>query len=302
MVIVCVEDKFDLDGRRKQWCKSVNATESMNDNVQTNFAAVRGIEIAYINVGTGPAVLMLHGFPFDKSMWADQLAALTAAGFRVVVPDLRGFGETKAGGEISTMDDMARDAAALLDHLQIGEAVVCGLSMGGYVAFEFVHLFPARVLRLVLAGTRAPADNEQEKAGREQQVQTMLRAGMVPISIATLPKLLSEQTRAEKPGVVKHVRTMITLSDPKGAAAAQRGMAARRDYTDDLPNIKASALIIVGREDPIRPVTDAEFMHERIPNSRLEIIDDAAHMTNVEQAAEFNDLLVRFLNELTMVK
>lgn len=267
----------------------------MNESLQTKFAAVRELEMAYLDVGAGPAVLMLHGFPFDKSMWADQLAALTAAGFRVVIPDLRGFGETKAAGEISTMDDMAGDAAALLDDLQIAEAVVCGLSMGGYVAFEFVHLFPARVLRLVLAGTRAPADNEQEKAGREQQVQTMLRAGMVPISIATLPKLLSNRTRAEKSTVVKRVRTMITLSDPKGAAAAQRGMAARRDYTDDLPNIKAPALIIVGREDPIRPVTDAEFMHERIPNSRLEIIDDAAHMTNVEQAEKFNDVLIGFL-------
>jgi pimeloyl-ACP methyl ester carboxylesterase len=271
----------------------------MEGHLQSEFAAVRGVEIAYIDIGVGPVVLLLHGFPFDKSMWADQIAALTAAGFRVVVPDLRGLGETKAAGEISTMDDMARDAAALLDHLQIEEAVVCGLSMGGYVAFEFVHLFPARVRSLVLAGTRAPADNEQEKAGREQQVQTMLRAGMVPISIATLPKLLAERTRAEKPGVVKEVRRMITQADPKGAATAQRGMTARRDYTDDLPKIKGPALIIVGREDRIRPVTDAEFMHERIPNSRLVIIEDAAHMTNLEQQEVFNDALVSFLNELT---
>jgi pimeloyl-ACP methyl ester carboxylesterase len=271
----------------------------MNDISQTQFVAVRDVELAFIDVGEGPVMLFLHGFPFDKSMWADQLAALTAAGFRVVVPDLRGLGETKAAGEISTMDDMARDAAALLDHLQIDEAIVCGLSMGGYVAFEFAHLFPSRVRGLVLSGTRAPADNEQEKAGREQQVQTMLRAGMVPISIATLPKLLAERTRADKPDVVKRVRTMITLSDPKGAAAAQRGMAARRDYTEDLTNTNVPTLIIVGREDPIRPVSDAEFMHERIRNSRLEIIEDAAHMTNLEQPEVFNDALVSFLNELT---
>ena len=270
----------------------------MNESLQVRFAAVGDVEMAYFDVGRGPTVLMLHGFPFDKSMWADQLDPLTVAGFRVVVPDLRGFGETKATGEISTMDDMARDAAALLDHLQIPEATVCGLSMGGYVALEFIILFPARVNGLVLAGTRAPADNEQEKAGREQQVQTMLRAGMVPISIATLPKLLAERTRAEKPQVVKRVRTMITLTDLKGAAAAQRGMPARRDYTDDLPHIKAPALIIVGREDPIRPVADAEFMHERMPNSRLEIIEDAAHMTNMEQADEFNRILLDFLHKL----
>ena len=271
----------------------------MNESLETKFAALRELEMAYLDVGAGPAVLMLHGFPFDKSMWAAQLPALTAAGFRVVVPDLRGLGETKAAGEISTMDDMAHDAAALLDHLQIDEAIVCGLSMGGYVAFEFAHLFPSRVRGLVLSGTRAPADTEQEKAGREQQVQTMLRAGMVPISIATVPKLLAERTRTEKPDVVKRVRTMITRADPKGAAAAQRGMMARRDYTVDLTNTNVPTLIIVGRDDPIRPVSDAEFMHERIRNSRLEIIEDAAHMTNLEQQEVFNDALVSFLNELT---
>lgn len=264
-------------------------------SLETNFAGVRGIEMSYIDSGEGPAVLFLHGFPFDKSMWADQMDALTVSGFRAIAPDLRGHGETKSAGEISTMDDMARDAAALLDDLQIDAAVVCGLSMGGYVAFEFAHMFPSRVRGLVLAGTRAPADNEQEKAGREQQVQTILRAGMVLISIATLPKLLAERTRAEKPDVVKRVRKMITVANPNGAAAAQRGMAARRDYVVDLDEIKMPTLIIVGREDPIRPVSDAEFMHERINNSRLEIIEDAAHMTNMEQPEEFNRVLIDFL-------
>jgi pimeloyl-ACP methyl ester carboxylesterase len=271
----------------------------MNDTLTTNFAAAPGVEFAYIDAGEGPVVLLLHGFPFDKSMWTDQIEALTAGGFRAVVPDLSGLGETKAVGEISTMDDMARDAAALLDLLEVNQAVVCGLSMGGYVAFEFAHLFPSRVRGLVLAGTRAQADNEQERAGREQQVQTMLRAGMVPISIATLPKLLAPKTLAEKPEVVKRVRKMITQSDPKGASAAQRGMAARRDYTGDLSQIKVPTLIIVGREDPIRPVSDAEFIHKRIANSRLEIIEDAAHMTNLEQPEVFNDAVASFLNELT---
>ena len=244
---------------------------------------------------TSIPVLFLHGFPFDKSMWSDQVEALHAKGFRTIAPDLRGLGRTKAVAEVSTMEEMARDAGALLDELQIERAIVCGLSMGGYVAFEFVHLFASRVRGLILAGTRAPADNEQEKAGREQQVQTMMRAGMVPISIATLPKLLASKTRAEKPEVVKRVREMITQSDPRGAAAAQRGMAARRDYSDDLPKITAPTLIIVGREDSIRPVTDAEFMHERIPNSRLEIIEDAAHLTNMEQPEVFNRTLLDFL-------
>jgi len=267
----------------------------MNSNLQTKFASVQGIDMAYIDAGEGPAELLLHGYPFDKSMWSEQIEMLAAKGFRAVAPDLRGLGEAKSSTEVSTMDNMAGDAAALLDQLKVDQAVVCGLSMGGYVAFEFARLFPTRVRGLVLAGTRAPADNEQEKSVREQQVQTMLHAGMVPISIATLPKLLAAKTLAGKPDVVKRVRKMITQSDPKGAAAAQRGMAARRDYTEDLSQIKVPTLVIVGREDPIRPVSDAEFMHEGIANSQLEIIEDAAHMTNLEQPEEFNGVLIDFL-------
>jgi pimeloyl-ACP methyl ester carboxylesterase len=249
---------------------------------------------AYIDEGSGPAVLFLHGFPFDRTMWSDQFKALSAAGFRAIAPDLLRQAEP---GSTHTMDEMARQAAAVLDQLQIKSCVVCGLSMGGYVAFEFAKLFPSRTGALILAGTRAPADNEQEKAGREQQVMTMLRAGMVPISIATLPKLLAPRTLAEQPDVVKRVREMITRCDPKSAAAAQRGMAARRDYTGDLPHINVPTLIVVGREDPIRPVADAEFMHSGIRNSQLEIIKDAAHLTNMEQAEEFNRVLIEFVRQ-----
>jgi 3-oxoadipate enol-lactonase len=260
---------------------------------------VPGIEIPFTESGKGSPVVLLHGYPFDKSMWSEQLEAIAAAGLRAIAPDLRGLGETKSSSEVATMDEMARDVAALLDHLRVEQTVVCGLSMGGYVAFEFMGLFPARVRGLVLAGTRAPADNEQEKAGREQQAQTMLRAGMVPISIATLPKLLAWRTLSEKPNVVKRVRAMITRSDPKGAAAAQRGMAARRDYTEDLAKINVPTLVIVGREDSIRPVADAEFMNRGIRNSHLVVIEDAAHMTNMEQPDVFNRGLLTFLKQLT---
>jgi pimeloyl-ACP methyl ester carboxylesterase len=246
-------------------------------------------------------------------MWREQVDFLSAEGFRVVAPDLRGFGamsdklqfvadvdpnESPRQAEAYrtiTMSDMARDVARLMDELEIDQAGVCGLSMGGYVAFEFVHLFPSKVRALILAGTRAPADNEPEKLARAKQVEQMLAKGMNDIAEATLPKLLAPQTLAEKPEVVARVREMILRANPEGAAAAQRGMAARRDYSDDLRNIKAPALIIVGRQDPIRPVADAEFMHRGLSGSRLEIIEDAAHMTNMEQPEIFNRALERFL-------
>lgn len=275
------------------------------------------INSAYDDIGSGPAIVVLHGYPFDRSMWREQIDILGAQGYRVVAPDLRGLGEAvaqtsvcgpsesnhrlksmplnEAHRTITTMADMARDIAALMDVLKIDQATVCGLSMGGYVAFEFVHLFPARVRALVLAGTRAPADNEQEKQAREQQVEQMLAEGMNGIAEATLPKLLAPQTLAQKPNVVGRVRDMILRANPHGAAAAQRGMAERRDYSDDLSSINVPTLVIVGRDDPIRPVADAEFMHDRIRDSRLEIIEDAAHMTNMEQPELFNAALLRLV-------
>jgi pimeloyl-ACP methyl ester carboxylesterase len=261
------------------------------------------------------AIILLHGYPFDRSMWREQIEFLSAHGYHVMAPDLRGFGETVTQTSVcesaelnhrlksvplTTMADMARDVAALMDTLEIDQATICGLSMGGYVAFEFVQLFPARVSSLVLAGTRAPADNEQEKQARLEQVEQMLAIGMNGIAEASVPKLLAQRTLAEKPEVVAQLREMIWRANPKGAAAAQRGMAARRDYSGDLPGIKVPALVIVGRQDPIRPVSDAEFMQRGLSNARLEIIEDAAHMTNMEQPDVFNRALQEFLGSSSL--
>jgi 3-oxoadipate enol-lactonase len=254
--------------------------------------------MTYDDVGSIRAVVLLHGYPFDRSMWREQIDFLNAQGYHVAAPDLPGLGGVKGNDEIITMTDMARHVEGMLDALRIDQAVICGLSMGGYVAFDFVHLFPTRVKALVLAGTRAPADSEQERLGRYQQVEQMLANGMRGIAEASLSKLLAPRTLAEKSEVVAHVREMILRADPEGAAAAQRGMAARRDYSDELPAIDVPALVIVGREDTIRPVTDAEFMHSRIPGSILAIIEDAAHMTNLEQPQVFNETVLKFVSQL----
>lgn len=252
-------------------------------------------DLAFDDAGTGPAVILLHGYPFDRSMWRDQIRVVVAAGYRAIAPDLRGLGESAFAGETTTMGQMARDVLVLMSQLEVDRATVCGLSMGGYVALEFAQLFPSRLNALILAGTRAPADSEEEKQGRQQQVELMLTKGMKPVAEGSLMKLLALITLEEKPEVVAGVRRMILQSNPHGAAAAQRGMAARRDYSSDLPRINVPALIIVGREDTIRPVSDAGFMHDRIPGSRLEIIDAAAHMTNMEQPEIFNRALLKQL-------
>ena len=245
-----------------------------------------------------PAIVLLHGFPFDRSMWREQTDFLSANGFRAIAPDLRGLGENKFDGEIATMDDMARDVAALMDELRIDQAVICGLSMGSYVAFEFVRLFPARVGALVLAGARAQGADEAERKSREAKAQDVLNDGMGPFVEAMLLDLLAPKTLAEKPAVVARVREMILRTDPRGAAAAQRGLAARRDYSGDLAGITLPTLIVAGREDAVRKPDDAEFIHHRIRNSRLEIIDDAGHLMNMEQPEVFNRALTDFLGSI----
>ena len=169
--------------------------------------------MAYWDTGIGEAVLLLHGFPFDKSMWEPQIGVLTNNGFRAVVPDFPGFGETSWSGETITMDEMACCCAALLDKLKIERAVICGLSMGSYVTFELAHLFPNRVSALVLAGARAGGPDEAERTSRDQQAKRALAEGMNFAIDSILNNMLAPGTLANKPAVVSHVRKMIEATN-----------------------------------------------------------------------------------------
>ena len=194
------------------------------------------IQIAYTDAGVGRPVVLIHGYPFNRSLWNEQLTALSAS-YRVIVPDLRGFGESDASPGPATMNRMAQDVAALLDHLEITRAVIGGLSMGGYVALAFYKQFPSRVRALILADTRAQADTEEAKQTRAQQAEKALAEGMAGIADAMLPKLLTPETVSKRPEIVKRVRDMMLKTKPEGTAAALLGMAAREDQTDLLSNI-----------------------------------------------------------------
>lgn len=258
---------------------------------------VRGIEMAYDDTGSGLAVVLLHGYPFNRSMWREQVEALSAS-YRVITPDLRGHGETTATDEPATMDEMARDVAALMDELNINRAAVGGLSMGGYVTLAFYRRFPLRVRALVLADTRPQADTEEARRNREQQARKALKEGMGVIADVSLPKALAPATIKNRPKVAARVREMMTKTRPEGAAAALRGMAARVDQSDFLPSIYAPTLIIVGSLDELTPPADSKFMRREIRGSRLEIIDGAAHVSNIENPAQFNHALKSFLDDL----
>src|SRR5438105_12992896 len=187
------------------------------------------INLAYVEAGSGASVIFLHGFPFNRSLWREQLDLL-APDYRVLAPDLRGHGETTATRE-ATMEVMAADVVALMDALGIERAAICGLSMGGYVALALCRAFPRRVRALVLADTRATPDTEEGKQVREQQAQRVLKEGMNPIVEAMLPKLVAPATLANRYAVVARVQAMMIGTKPEGAAAALRGMAVRFDQT-----------------------------------------------------------------------
>ena|ERR1051325_4829661 len=273
--------------------------------------------IPFNDIGNGCAVVLLHGFPFNRSMWREQIDFLSRRGYRVVAPDLRGLGEmydklqfvagadgrgterqAEAWRTITTMEEMARDVAALMDQLKIDRATICGLSMGCYVALELIRLFPNRVRGLVLCGPKAPGPDEVEKENREAQARRVLAEGMEFAVESISTKLLARQTIDEKPEVAARVAEMVLSTDLQGAAAAQRGMAARRDYCEDLPNISVPTLIIAGRQDGVRTPADAEHIRDNIRGSQLTVIDDAGHLMNMEQPEIFNRVLIDFLSGL----
>ena len=257
---------------------------------------INNIEMAYTDTGAGRPIVLIHGYPFNRSLWADQIPALSN-GHRIVAPDLRGFGESDASPDTSTMNRLASDVASLMDHLQIPRATIGGLSMGGYVALAFYKQFPSRVRALILADTRGQADTEEAKQTRAQQAEKALSEGMAGIADAMLPKLLTPETVSKHPEVVKRVRDMMLKTKPEGAAAALRGMAEREDQTALLPKISVPTLILVGAEDAITPVADSEKMHQAIPSSSLVVLDHAGHVSNLERTQEFNDALLHFLSE-----
>lgn len=262
------------------------------------FMGVDHIQLAYTDTGIGQPVVLLHGYPFNRTLWNEQVSALSNS-YRVITPDLRGLGESGATSGAATMNRMAQDVAELLDQLEISRAVIGGLSMGGYVALAYYKQFPSRVRALVLADTRAQADTEEGKQGRHQQAEKALAEGMASIADSMLPKLLTPETVSKRPEVVKRVRDMMLKTKPEGAAGALLGMAEREDQTSLLSRISCPALILVGQEDPITPVQDSEKMHREIAGSRLVVIESASHVSNLERTEQFNEELMRFLNQLS---
>jgi pimeloyl-ACP methyl ester carboxylesterase len=254
--------------------------------------------LAYESAGRGGTPLLLvHGYPLDRSMWRPQLDALSDVA-RVIAPDLRGFGESPAAGETSSMDDYAWDLARLLGSIDQTSAVVCGLSMGGYVAMAFAARYPTAVRGLILANTRAGADSDAAREARRGAIEKARTEGVGAIADAMLPKMLTDATRAARPELAAQVRGMIARQPVGGVTAALRGMMERPDRTSWLSSIAAPTLVITSDADALIPQTESAAMAQAIPRSKLVVIPGAAHLSNVENPDAFNKAVREFLGTL----
>jgi pimeloyl-ACP methyl ester carboxylesterase len=258
-----------------------------------------GITAGYDDQGSGEALVLIHGHPFNRSMWRPQSEHFSQTGWRVIAPDLRGYGESTVVPGKTMLETFARDIATLLDHLGLDRFVLGGLSMGGQIVMEFQRLFPQRVRGLVLADTSAAAETEDGKTLRNETADRLLREGMMPYADEVLPKMLAPHNIEALPAVAEHVRAMMRGTSPEGAAAALRGRADRPDYVDLLPLVAVPTLVVVGSDDEFTPVSDAQLIHDLIPNATLKIVDGAGHMPNLERQTEFNATLQHFLDSLS---
>lgn len=262
-------------------------------------ALVNEIRVHWREGGRGEAVLFVHGFPFNGGQWEAQIERLPQR-WRFLAPDLRGFGETERGGGEGPlgMDLLADDLAAFLDSQEIERAVVCGLSMGGYIAFALWRWHRARVRALVLCDTRAGADTAEAKEKRRAMAERVRREGVGALAEAQLPLLLSAETRRERPEVVERVREMIESTPQETILRALVGLAERPDSTDLLPTITVPTLVVGGAEDVMTPPDELEALARSIPGAHLQLIEGAGHLPNLENPVAFDRVLVHFLEAI----
>lgn len=243
-------------------------------------------------------MVLVHGFPLDSRMWEPQLDALGER-WRLIAPDLKGFGRSEAPDDPSaySIDDYADEVAGLLDHLGLGRVAVVGLSMGGYIAFALWRRHRDRVAAFVLADTRAEADPPERVEARTDQQDQIRDDRLAEVQDTLMGALLARTTTEKKPDVVAGVRALLD-NPPAGYLGALEALKSRTDSVRDLATIDVPTLIVVGEEDALTPPEAARKMHEHIGGSRLVVVPEAAHMSNLESPEAFNGAVVEFLKDV----
>lgn len=244
--------------------------------------------------GSGTPLLLIHGYPLNSEMWKPQLEAL-AGPFRVIAPDLRGHGLTPPTPGVS-MDLFAQDLKTVLERTGVDKPVIlCGLSMGGYIAFAFYRLFPRSVSGLILAATRSKPDSATAKANRDKQAALSREKGVAAVVEDMLPKMMSPDTYRYNPGLVDQARQIMMETSSQGMASALLAMKDRPDSTSLLSEIPFPVLVVHGKDDALIPLEEAEEMEAQLQHGILETIPEAGHLLNLEQPGLFNRAVMNYL-------
>lgn len=247
--------------------------------------------------GSGPTLLLVHGFPLDHTMWQRQIDDLSAS-FQIIAPDLRGFGQSDPVSGTVKMERFADDLAELLSTLDINEPVnFCGLSMGGYVAWQFWMRHKQRLNRLILCDTRAIADTEDTAKFRLETAEKVVADGPVALANSMSDKLFCKQTLQNNQEIVEQTRQVMLRTAPESIAAALRGMARREDFTGHLKGIDIPSLVICGAEDAISPSEEMRRIAEGLPIARYVEIPSAGHMSPLENPSAVNQAIREFVSE-----
>ena len=251
-------------------------------------------QLGYEVVGDGPSVVLLHPSPLDHQFW-DGVAADLSTRYRLILPDLRGHGHSELGDGLVTMQKLAADLARLCRHERINKAFFVGVSIGGYLLFEFWRRYRDQVGALVLANTRPGSETSEGKANRLQLADKVLREGSDTFIEEMLTKLTSQATQQNRPDIVDVARKMVQSMSAEDIAGVQRGMAERPDSVATLSTINVPTLLVAGDEDSI-PLSEFELMRQHISGSRLQVISQAGHYAALEKPAEFGALLRIFFD------
>lgn len=254
-------------------------------------------EIAYEILGNGPPVVLLHPFPAHHEFWLPAAQALTAR-YQVVLPDLRGHGESEIGDGPALMEKHAADIARVMDDAELGRAAMVGVSIGGYALFEFWRRYRGRAAALILMDTKATPDTTDARNARLQAANDVLERGTETFIAGLLLKLLGETTRQTRPDLVEAARKMMLKMSPEDISLVQRGMANRMDSVETLKTINVPTLIVTGDEDTLTPVADAELMRQHIEGSQLQMILKGGHYSAFERPEEAGRMLRQFLDSV----
>ena len=254
-------------------------------------------QIVYTTMGSGPPVLLLHPFPVHHEFWTGAVARLSNR-YRLILPDVRGHGDSGVGQGPATMAKHANDLARICDQEGIGHAAFVGVSIGGYILFEFWRRYRDRVQTLVLCNTRASAENDASRAARLQSATEVLELGVDPFADSMLPKLLGKSTLDTRPDLVQLARGMILKMSPEDVNLVQRGMAERPDSVPTLKTINVPTLVIAGEEDAAIPAGEADLMRQNIASAQLRMLPKAGHYAAFEQPEATGLLLRQFLDSV----